>query len=107
MEREEAARAWLSRDALLHTDMTEALRRGLGEIAAATERGVLLSVDEGYCGMLSCADPETAARLLAGRHFPLLAVHQAEMERALCRELHMECWMRCRQAVYLLSLIHI
>lgn len=100
MEQEAIARAWLSRDALLHTDMTEALRRGLGEIAAATDRGVLLSVDEGYCGMLSCADPETALRLLQGKRFPLLAVHQAEMETPLCRELPMECWMRCRQAVY-------
>ena len=96
MEREEIARQWLSRDALLHTDMTEALRRGLGEIAAAADRGVLLSVDEGYCGMLSCADLETARVLLQGKRFPLLAIHQAEMESALCRELHMECWMRCR-----------
>ena len=95
------ARAWFARDPLLHTDMTEALRRGLGEIAAATDRGVLLSVDEGYCGMLSCADLETARVLLQGKRFPLLAIHQAEMESALCRELHMECWMRCRQAVYL------
>ena len=100
MEGEAIARAWLSRDPLLHTDMTEALRRGLGEIAAATEQGVLLSVDEGYCGMLSCADLETAGDLLTGKSFPLLAVHQAELETALCRELAMETWMRCRQAVY-------
>lgn len=95
------ARAWLSRDPLLHTDMTEALRRGLGEIASAADRGVLLSVDEGNCGMLSCADPETALTLLAGKSFPLLAVHQEELETVLCRELGMESWMRCRQAVYL------
>ena len=101
MEGETMARAWLSRDPLLHTDMTEAMRRGLGEIAAATDRGVLLSVDEGNCGMLSCADPETALTLLAGKSFPLLAVHQAELETVLCRELGMESWMRCRQAVYL------
>lgn len=101
MEREEVARAWLSRDVLLHTDMTEALRRGLGEIAAATERGVLLSVDEGYCGMLSCADLETAKGFLKGKCFPLLAIHQKEMENALSRELEMETWMHCRQAVYL------
>lgn len=100
MEREEIARQWLSRDALLHTDMTEALRRGLGEIAAVTERGVLLSVDEGCCGMLSCADLETARMLLAGKRFPLLAIHQAELESVLCRGLKMETWMRCRQAVY-------
>ena len=101
MEREEIACAWLTGDVLLHADMTEALRRGLGEIAAATERGVLLSVDEGYCGMLSCADLETARSLLKEKRFPLLAIHQAEMETALCRELEMETWMRCRQAVYL------
>ena len=100
MEREAIARAWLSRDVLSHTDMTEALRRGLGEIAAATEQGVLLSVDEGCCGMLSCADLETARRLLKGKRFPLLAIHQAEMESALCGELGMETWMRCRQAVF-------
>lgn len=101
MDRETLARSWLSRDSLLHTDMTEALRRGLGEIAAATDRGVLVSADEGYCGMLSCADPETALRLLAGKRFPLLAIHQAELETPLCRELGMESWMHCRQAVYL------
>ena len=101
MEREELTRAWLSRDPLLHTDMTEALRRGLGEIAAVKERGVLLSVDEGYCGMLSCADLDTAVELLTGKSFPLLAIHQSELEMGLCRELSMETWMRCRQAVYL------
>ena len=101
MEREALARAWFSRDPLLHTDMTEALRRGLGEIWAASEQGVLLSVDEGYCGMLSCADLEAARSLLAGKSIPLLAIHQAELETALCRELSMETWMRCRQAVYL------
>ena len=62
--------------------MTEALRRGLGFVAAADEKGVLLSVDEGYCGMLSCADAETALRLLQGQDFPLLAIHQAGQERA-------------------------
>ncbi|MBQ6272779.1 MAG: GNAT family N-acetyltransferase [Oscillospiraceae bacterium] len=96
----EAALAWLDRDPLLHTDMTEALRRGLGEIAAAEDNGVLLSVDEGYCGMLSCADGETALRLLSGRSFPLLAIHQPEQEALLCASLGMETWMRCRQAVY-------
>ena len=97
---EDRALAWLNRDALLHTDMTEALRRGLGIVAAADERGVLLSVDEGYCGMLSCADADTALRLLKGQDFPLLAIHQAGQERALCEALGMEPWMRCRQAVY-------
>lgn len=97
---EEAALAWLNRDPLRHTDMTEAIRRGLGFVAAADEKGVLLSVDEGYCGMLSCADAETALRLLAGRNFPLLAIHQQEQETALCARLGMETWMRCRQAVY-------
>ena len=97
---EEAALAWLNRDPLLHTDMTEALRRGLGYVAAADERGVLLSVDEGYCGMLSCVDLETSLRLLEGRDFPLLAIHQQEQERELCRALGMETWMHCRQAVY-------
>ena len=50
--------------------------------------------------MLSCADAETALRLLEGRDFPLLAIHQAEQEPALCQALGMETWMRCRQAVY-------
>ena len=97
---DDRALAWLSRDALLHTDMTEALRRGLGFVAAADEKGVLLSVDEGYCGMLSCADAETALRLLQGQDFPLLAIHQARQETELCKALGMEPWMRCRQAVY-------
>ena len=101
MDREAIARTWLSRDPLLHTDMTEALRRGLGEIVSATERGVLVSADEDSCGMLSCADVETALTLLDGRRFPLLSIHQAELESPLCRELGMETWMRCRQAVYL------
>lgn len=96
----EFALAWLERDPLLHTDMTEALRRGLGFVAAADEKGVLLSVDEGYCGMLSCSDSETALRLLSGQDYPLLALHQAELEEALCQALGMETWMRCRQAVY-------
>lgn len=51
--------------------------------------------------MLSCADVETALTLLDGRRFPLLSIHQAELESPLCRELGMETWMRCRQAVYL------
>ncbi|MBR5095387.1 MAG: GNAT family N-acetyltransferase [Oscillospiraceae bacterium] len=91
---------YLARDPLLHTDMTEALRRGLGHVVAAEETGVLLSVDEGYCGMLSCRDGETALRLLGDRSFPLLAIHQADQEASLCRSLGMETWMRCYQAVY-------
>ena len=101
MDREAIARTWLSRDPLLHTDMTEALCRGLGVIASAAERGVLVSADEDSCGMLSCADLDTALTLLDGRRFPLLSIHQAELESPLCRELGMETWMRCRQAVYL------
>jgi tRNA (guanine37-N1)-methyltransferase len=97
---EKAVLAWLNRDPLLHTDMIEALRCGLGFVAAAEEKGVLLSVDEGYCGMLSCADEDTALRLLAGRSFPLLAIHQSAQEETLCRALGMETWMRCLQAVY-------
>lgn len=97
--REQAIR-YLSRDPLLHTDMTEALRRDLGEIAAAEKDGVLLSVDEGNCGMLSCRDEETALRLIAEHRFPLLAIHQREQEHSLCEVLGMETWMRCRQAVY-------
>ena len=98
---DETAKPWLSRDDLLHTDMREALRRGLGEVAAAEENGVLLSVDEGSCGMLSARDVETALRLLGGKRFPLLALHQPEQEAALCKSLGMETWMRCFQAVYL------
>ena len=101
MDRETIARTWFSRDPLLHADMTEALRRGLGVIASAAERGVLVSAHEDSCGMLSCADVETALTLLDGRRFPLLSIHQAELESPLCRELGMETWMRCRQAVYL------
>ena len=101
MDRETIARTWFSRDPLLHADMTEALRRGLGVIASAAERGVLVSADEDSCGMLSCADLDTALTLLDGRRFPLLSVHQAELESPLCRKLGMETWMRCRQAVYL------
>ena len=101
MDRETIARTWFSRDPLLHADMTEALRRGLGEIVSAAERGVLVSADEDSCGMLSCADLDTALTLLDGRRFPLLSIHQAELESPLCRELGMETWMRCRQAVYL------
>jgi tRNA (guanine37-N1)-methyltransferase len=101
MDREAIARTWFSRDPLLHADMTEALRRGLGVIASAAERGVLVSADEDSCGMLSCADLDTALTLLDGRRFPLLSIHQAELESPLCRELGMETWMRCRQAVYL------
>ncbi len=91
---------FLEREALLHTDMTEALRRGLGEVAAAEEDGVLLTVDDAYCGMLSCGSTETALRLLRGKSFPLLAIHQPEQESELCAALGMETWMRCRQAVY-------
>ena len=101
MDRETIARTWFSRDPLLHADMTEALCRGLGVIASAAERGVLVSADEDSCGMLSCADLDTALTLLDGRRFPLLSIHQAELESPLCRELGMETWMRCRQAVYL------
>ena len=101
MDRETIARTWFSRDPLLHADMAEALRRGLGVIASAAERGVLVSADEDSCGMLSCADLDTALTLLDGRRFPLLSIHQAELESPLCRELGMETWMRCRQAVYL------
>ena len=101
MDRETTARTWFSRDPLLHADMAEALRRGLGVIASAAERGVLVSADEDSCGMLSCADLDTALTLLDGRRFPLLSIHQAELESPLCRELGMETWMRCRQAVYL------
>ncbi len=101
MDRETIARTWFSRDPLLHADMAEALRRGLGVIASAAERGVLVSADEDSCGMLSCADLDTALTLLDGRRFPLLSIHQAELESPLCRKLGMETWMRCRQAVYL------
>ena len=97
---DKAALPWLERDELLHTDMLEALRRGLGHVAAAEEEGVLLSADEGFCGLLSCRDGETALRLLEGRSFPLLAIHQPEQEALLCGKLGMETWMRCFQAVY-------
>ena len=55
---EEKALEYLCRDTLLNIDMIECLRRGLCKTVRAGEDGVLLTVDEGSCAMLSCGGTE-------------------------------------------------
>lgn len=100
MDKKETALKYLSRDALQHVDMSEAIKRGLCSIDYAAPDGVKLSLEETV--MLSCDSEETALRLISGseeQHY--LCLHQPEFAEALCSGRGYKIDNRCWTAAYL------
>lgn len=98
---EEKALEYLCRDTLLNIDMIECLRRGLCKTVRAGEDGVLLTVDEGSCAMLSCGGTEQGLALVQEAEFEFLVIHQMQMKEALCRKYSLKPGDECWQAAYL------
>lgn len=100
MDKKETALKYLSRDALQHVDMSEAIKRGLCSIDYAAQDGVKLSLEETV--MLSCESIETALRLIDGserQHY--LCLHQPEFAEALCAGRGYKIDNRCWTAAYM------
>lgn len=95
----EKALEYLSRDRLLHIDMTEAIKRGLCSIDYAAEDGVMLTLEEAI--MLSCGSTEKALELLKGADKEYICLHQPEMARAVCSACGYNIDTHCWQAAYL------
>lgn len=92
--------AYLTRDAIRHMDMIEALRRGLGQVLQSEDEGVALCVC-GTIGMLTASTVDAQKRLLPSLlAFPLIVVHQRESEAMLKAWKPELASMRCHQAVY-------
>ncbi len=79
MLQKNAMLALLSRDYVLHIDMTEALLRGIGAPVYAEEDAILLFLSNGYQYLLYADTPDAASRALLG------------VERMDCCVSHSDC----------------
>lgn len=94
----DTARQWLARDALLHIDMTEALRRGMAHVAEAGPQGVLLRLNDEPVCLVSAKTEAEAVRLAAlARDAELLVAHQEAFLAATLRASGLSLLMACHQ----------
>lgn len=101
-ELEQRAYSYLGRAPVMRMDMLEALRRGLGTVAAVREDGVLISIEKSGAYLLAAENPSAAESLCAAilRHGQV-AVHNLDNARLVADKLGYGQMMVCRAAVYL------
>jgi tRNA (guanine37-N1)-methyltransferase len=101
MTQQELAEQLFAQDALLHFDMTEALRRGDGELTAAVSGGALVYLPRSRVYFLSAQDEQAARSLMKfvapGAHY--VVAHQRFLV-PLLREYGFEGEAFCCHAVY-------
>ena len=102
MNRElEKAAAYLEREPLRYVDMLEPLRRGMVEVAALGEQGVLLYNVPGELYMLAAESLQAGQALCAGvQDMDLVVTHDRETGEYLRKRYGIERCQPCTQAVY-------
>ena len=96
------AQSYLERDSLRYMDMLEPIRRGMVEVAALREDGVLLYNLPGELYMLAADSVESAQALCAGVEKMELAVaHSRETGEYLQKRYGIARCQGCTQAAYL------
>lgn len=102
MNRElEKAAAYLEREPLRYVDMLEPLRRGMVEVAALGEQGVLLYNVPGELYMLAAESLQAGQALCAGvQDMDLVVTHDRETGEYLRERYGVERCQPCTQAVY-------
>lgn len=102
MEKQEQARAYLERDPLGMMDMLGPLNRGILEVVACREDGVLAYNGPGEVYMLAADSLEAAQALCRDvKEMDLVATHSWETVPYLCQRYGLDKWNRCTQAAYL------
>ncbi|PKM72912.1 MAG: hypothetical protein CVU91_07770 [Firmicutes bacterium HGW-Firmicutes-16] len=97
----EKALEYMNGDALHHIDMLEALKRGLGEVAFASDDGVAV-LNMGYTYMISAESEETLGKICAKLKRPqIVAMHQARFVPLLQTRYGYKHQMECLQCAYL------
>lgn len=94
---------YLSRNALLHTDMTETIKRNEAEIVDCSTDGVLLYLPIAGCHSVSARSSEAALELVASarRHIDVLILHRSEQLADLQQKYPFDVLNTCYQSVYL------
>ena len=96
------AREYLSRDPLRYVDMLEPVRRGMVEVTALREDGVLLYNVPGELYMLAADSLDSCQALCAGVDSMELAVaHSQETGEFLRRQYGIKRCRGCTQAAFL------
>ena len=102
MEQREQVKAYLERDPLRMMDMLGPFDRGMLEITACREDGVLLRCPSADLYMLASDNLDAAKALCQGvEEMDLIATHDWETVPFLCEKYGMDKWNRCTQAAYL------
>lgn len=104
MTDKELAFAYLNQDPILHVSMLEPLRHGLAQVAAVSDRGVILKFGreaEDAIWMVAAADTDEALRLLKGMpFFHTWNIITEALARDLAEIYHLKINCPCHQAVY-------
>lgn len=103
MTEKELAFAYLNQDPILHVSMLEPLRLGRAQVAAVSERGVVLEFgrEADTIGMVAAADTEEALRLLKGMPcYHTWNIITEALAKDLAELYHLSINSPCHQAVY-------
>ncbi|MCC8056349.1 GNAT family N-acetyltransferase [Cloacibacillus sp.] len=95
------AKEYLSRDALSHIDMLEAIDRGRADILYAERGGVILIERESQSCMISVDEISICEALPSLGSFPQYAAHQRDVAAYIARERTFPYSLTVRQAAYL------
>lgn len=98
----EQAKSYLERDPLRMMDMLGPLNRGIMNVVACREDGVLTYNEPGEVYLLAADTLEAGKALCAGvEKLELVSTHEWETVPFLCEKYGLDKWSRCTQAVYL------
>lgn len=101
MEKEQLAKAYLQRDPLRMMDMLGPLERGIMEVTACREDGVLLYSPTAQLYLLGADSLEAGKSLCQGvEKMDLVATHDKETALFLCEKYGISGCHQCTQAVY-------
>ena len=98
----EKALEYLKRDTLLHVDMLETIKRGIGEVIYAGNDGVVL-LNSGYTYMISVESEETLERACSviGKRPEVICAHNALFTPLLQEKYGYKHQMECFQCAYM------
>lgn len=91
---------YLSNDYLLHVDMIEVIKRGIGGVMYAKNDGVAIVVNEGTGLMISFDSLDRAMTVIGNMQYDMINCHQPQMTAALCERYGLNAGFECWQGAY-------
>lgn len=96
----EKALEYLNKDRLSNIDMIEQIRRGIGELTYCSNKGVMLTFDDGRNALISSDDIELVAKLISEGKFDMVELHDSRMTEEISERFGYNVIQKCWQGVY-------